>query len=350
MNPNHWYPAAFSEEVRRGGIVATRFWSQDVAVYRADDGSVHAMEDRCAHRGIKLSHGSVEGCRLVCLYHGWSYDPDGRLAEMKHDRFGKKLPVVSVRSYPAQERYGIIWFYPGDPELARATPLVEIPHGDGRDAWASLHFAYTWRAHHSMVIDNLCNLTHLWVHGNWVPYGETVLADSTSEGDKLTLTWRHDLRRDWMHPISSRVFEKVPGSNESETFMIYDYPYQSALSNERIRSCNFMLPLDEKHTKVFTLQLWKEMPLPVVGRQLMRLGTKVLLPVTREIFRQDGFTVEEEQVAYDARPEAPIPEPNPAVKQFNELSVRKWDEHVSRGNGHAVTDAERREQRRVKRL
>lgn len=353
MSANHWYPAAFSREVKRGQTYETRFWGDEIALYRAEDGTAHALENRCPHRQIKLSHGSVEGCRLVCLYHGWTFDPEGQLVDMKHERFGKKLPVVSVRSYPTRERYGIVWIFPGDAELAAITPLVEIPHAEGPDRWPSLSFAYTWKAHHSMVIDNLCNLTHLWVHGNWVPYGDTVLADSSAERDRLTLLWRHDLRRDWMHPFTSPFFRKAPGSNESDTFMIYDYPYQSALSNDRVRSTNFMLPMDERHTRVFSVQFWGRIPIPGVGGakvppRLGQLVTKLIRPITLEIFRQDGFTVEEEQISWERFSDRPIPEPNPMVKRFNELTVRKWEDFLEYERTGELTEAQRAEQTRTK--
>ncbi len=347
MSPHHWYPAAFSHEIPRGGVTSTRFSGDDLAVYRGADGVVQVVEDRCPHRQIKLSHGSVEGCNLVCLYHGWTFDRSGALVDMKHDHFGKRLPVVSVRAYPTRERYGIVWFFPGDPELATVTPLVEIPHAD---EWASLRFHYTWRAHHSMIIDNLCNLTHLWVHGSWVPYGDTVLADHTLVGDKITLLWEHDLRRDWMHPFTSRFFRKGKGSNESDTFMIYDYPYQSALSNRRVRSTNFMLPMDDTTTRVFTFQLWE--PPTLAGRKVPRplwdLAMPALKPVAAEIFRQDGFTVEEEQISYLRHIDRPIPEPNPAVKRFNELTVRKWEQHLEYQRTGSLSEADLAEQTRTK--
>ncbi len=355
MSFNHWYPAAFSEEVPRGRAIETTFWEQKIALYRADDGSVHALENRCPHRGIELSHGSVEGCRLVCLYHGWTFDPAGALVDMKHDRFGKKLPVVSVRSYPTRERYGIVWIFPGDPELARITPLVEIPHAEGAGAWPSLHFAYTWDAHHSMVIDNLCNLTHLWVHGKWVPYGDTVLADSSADGRRITLSWKHQLRRDWMFPVTTSIFGRSIGSAESDTFMIYDYPYQSALSNGRIRSTNFMLPMSPTKTRVFSLQLWQPLRVPFGGgarwpKPLAQVAMPFIRPVTKEIFRQDGFTVEREQVAYEGDPKRPFPEPNPTVKHFNALTVGKWEGYQAYLERGGLTGEERAEQTRVKTL
>lgn len=37
-------------------------------------GEVRAYEDRCAHRGVRLSHGRLEGTTLVCPAHEWVYD------------------------------------------------------------------------------------------------------------------------------------------------------------------------------------------------------------------------------------------------------------------------------------
>ncbi|HHH30438.1 MAG TPA: aromatic ring-hydroxylating dioxygenase subunit alpha [Polyangiaceae bacterium] len=344
MSPNHWYPAAFSHEVKRKQLIDVTFMGDSFAVYRGEDGVARSVENRCPHRQIKLSHGTVEGCNVVCIYHGWTFEPGGKLVGFKHDKFGKKLPVLNVQAYPVRERYGIIWFFPGDPELAALTPLVEIPHSDD---WASVRFAFTWAAHHSMLIDNLCNLSHLWVHGSWVPYGPTVLADSSAEKDKLTLSWEHELRRDFMHPFTKRVFRRDASSNLSDTFMIYDYPYQSALSNQRIRSTNFMLPIDETHTRVFTYQLWKP-PKGVPKAVFQRLVMPALKPIAREIFRQDGFTVEEEQKSWFIHGHRPIPEPNPMVKRFNELTVRKWDEYLEFKRTGTLTDAQMAEQVRVK--
>jgi phenylpropionate dioxygenase-like ring-hydroxylating dioxygenase large terminal subunit len=354
MNPNHWYPAAFSRELKRRQIIEARFAGEDLAVFRGDDGVAQVVENRCPHRHIKLSHGSVENCNLVCLYHGWTFDRQGELIGTKHDDFGKKLPSARIRSYPTQERYDIIWFFPGDPALAQVTPLVEIPNYEGPGAWGSLSFAYTWAAHHSMVIDNLCNLTHLWVHGRWIPYGDTILAEHTLEGDKITLTWQHQLRRDYQYPLTRRLFGKN-GGPESETYMVYDYPYQSALSNNRVRSNNFLLPIDDTHTKVFSLQQWRPARVPFTeNRYLPTFAAQAFMPLLRpyvmEVFRQDGFTVEEEQAAYLRYADKPIPEPNPAVHRFNKLAVRKWNDYLAYSESGGLSDAQRAEQTRVKRM
>ena len=51
-------------------------------LYRRGSGEIVAMEDRCVHRAYPLSAGRLEGDRLVCGYHGFTYDPDGCCVEV----------------------------------------------------------------------------------------------------------------------------------------------------------------------------------------------------------------------------------------------------------------------------
>lgn len=46
----------------------------DLVLIRRPDGSVSALYGRCAHRGVPLADGHVEGNTLVCGVHGWRYD------------------------------------------------------------------------------------------------------------------------------------------------------------------------------------------------------------------------------------------------------------------------------------
>jgi anthranilate 1,2-dioxygenase large subunit len=58
-----------------------------VIVNRARDGSIHAMVNRCAHRGSIVQrqiHGNARG--HICCYHQWSYDLTGRLVSVPFRR------------------------------------------------------------------------------------------------------------------------------------------------------------------------------------------------------------------------------------------------------------------------
>jgi hypothetical protein len=49
----------------------------------------------------------------------------------------------------------------------------------------------------------------------------------------------------------------------------------------------------------------------------------------KPLLEEDGFAVEEEQDGYNRHFEKPIAELNPAVLQFQNLTIRKWEEHLA---------------------
>ncbi|MCX8006231.1 MAG: nitrite reductase small subunit NirD [Burkholderiaceae bacterium] len=67
-------PALGARVLRRGAAVA------DIALFRTADGRVHALEDRCPHRGGPLSQGIVAGGRVTCPLHGWTIELDSGAA------------------------------------------------------------------------------------------------------------------------------------------------------------------------------------------------------------------------------------------------------------------------------
>lgn len=70
------------------------FCGESVIVVREADGGIRAFTNVCRHRGSRLVDGT-KGCakRLVCPYHAWSYDLDGRL-----------VGVPDAASYPSLDR------------------------------------------------------------------------------------------------------------------------------------------------------------------------------------------------------------------------------------------------------
>jgi phenylpropionate dioxygenase-like ring-hydroxylating dioxygenase large terminal subunit len=92
------------------------------------------------------------------------YSEDGRLSEIPHELFGRSLPAVGIATYPVEARYGLIWLFPGDPTLAPRRAIPELSELDGPDPWAYVPIDFTWQAHHSMVMDNLCDLSHAHLH------------------------------------------------------------------------------------------------------------------------------------------------------------------------------------------
>ena len=61
------------DDLWNGELLAASVDGVAVLVVRIDD-AVHAYEDRCAHLGVELSKGTLDGRVLTCSAHHWQYD------------------------------------------------------------------------------------------------------------------------------------------------------------------------------------------------------------------------------------------------------------------------------------
>ena len=63
-----------------GDYKTTRIGDAPVIVTRAADGTIHAFENQCAHRGALVCLNPCGNIRnFTCIYHSWSYDLKGNL-------------------------------------------------------------------------------------------------------------------------------------------------------------------------------------------------------------------------------------------------------------------------------
>lgn len=78
-----WIAAARADEVKApGDYRVIPVGDQSILLARADDGRLRAFHNTCRHRGSILcteAQGRLRGGRIVCPYHAWTYDLDGRL-------------------------------------------------------------------------------------------------------------------------------------------------------------------------------------------------------------------------------------------------------------------------------
>jgi phenylpropionate dioxygenase-like ring-hydroxylating dioxygenase large terminal subunit len=102
-----WFAVARADEVSDKPIKA-RLLDIDLVVYRTD-GIARVARDLCAHRGVALSLGWVEGDVIVCPYHGLRYGPDGRCRSVPAHPNAPISPKLRIVVLPAVERFGLVW-------------------------------------------------------------------------------------------------------------------------------------------------------------------------------------------------------------------------------------------------
>jgi choline monooxygenase len=77
---NNWLYACRAEQVAKpNAFVALALAEQPLLVLRNGDGELRALHNVCRHHAAEICAGSGSVERLVCPYHGWTYDLDGRL-------------------------------------------------------------------------------------------------------------------------------------------------------------------------------------------------------------------------------------------------------------------------------
>ena len=67
-----WVKIAALEEIPHLGSRVVQSRQGDIAVFRTADDQVHALHDKCPHKGGPLSQGIVHGDKVTCPLHGWN--------------------------------------------------------------------------------------------------------------------------------------------------------------------------------------------------------------------------------------------------------------------------------------
>ena len=92
------------------GIFQAQLLGQELALWRDDAGSVNAWENRCPHRGVRLSIGFNVGKELRCQYHGWRFATGtGRCSFIPAHPTQRPAATMCVATFAVAERHGALW-------------------------------------------------------------------------------------------------------------------------------------------------------------------------------------------------------------------------------------------------
>jgi vanillate O-demethylase monooxygenase subunit len=256
---NAWYPAAWSRDLGRE-LIARRILEENVVLYRTSAGSAVALEDVCPHRFTPLSMGRLKGDTIECGYHGMTFDCRGECVRIPGQTIIPRN--ARVRSYPMVENMGLAWIWMGDPALADASQVYDLPQFHDPNWSAVEGDALHIDCHYLSLADNLCDPAHVsFVHlstlGN--PQGEDVPVHSEKAGENKLVTWRWIIDAPAI-PLFQK-FGKFSGNVDRWHYYHYTAPsiavidFGSALTGTgapegargnciQIYACHFITPVD----------------------------------------------------------------------------------------------------------
>jgi len=250
---DHWHPVLRSSQLK-SKPVAVKLCGQQIVLFRGEQNLVGALLNRCPHRGMQLSAGWVKGGRLVCPYHGWSYDCNGK-------GLSPSTPQLHacVGSYEVVERYNTIW-------VKTKGSVVEFPQLDV----AGYHYVCTL-SHHiraplELVVDNFVEVEHTGSTHALLGYAQQRVSEIethvevtdktvrvTNFGPQKPIPWFieriYDIRTgDWFTDDWTTYFSPV--------YTIYEQWWSSPSTGEprqqRMRIAVFFNPVDSEQTNLVT--------------------------------------------------------------------------------------------------
>lgn len=259
MLKNKWYLICPSDELKNK-IVKKRILSEDIILFRNQDGSIAALEDRCCHRNVNLSLGYLNNNTIVCGYHGWEYDKNGSCVKIPSQLPGDKIPpTAKIKSYPIKDFNKWVWVFIGDEEKSLQIKPTDIPE---MNEWPFTYKSYTIKADLETTAESLIDPYHIaYVHRNSIKSFMGQIKESPADFNLKILD--DGIEGFYRRANVGTKAEKVYFGEDKNigTRIRFYYPNISRLEirfKERVLLIlEHVMQVDDKHVEMKQITLWK---------------------------------------------------------------------------------------------
>ena len=327
INGNHWYAVAWAQDLQAGQILPVVVWSQSVALFRDRQGTLNAVENVCAHKGVAMDKGQVVGDAIVCPYHGWEFNGSGDCVNIPYFPAEQKLPRACLRRFPAQEKYGLIWLFPGDPALAATHALPHIAEYDDPN-WLMVPVGAEFKAHFSICNENTMDVFHGYLHQNLQGWFDPVLLQLQETADTVSAEYQVS----YQGAMTKFLGLSETGDRVTTQVIAIDYRYPHYVSHLKGISVLYLmrLPISPQESRSFAYFFLKiRLPQRLVNWLRPMLQPLILNFLFMPFLRQDIEMIESEQENYLKDPQRRYVEVNPAIIAVQRLTVRQYDQYCA---------------------
>ena len=281
---NRWYPISASWTITDKPVGMKRL-GDAIVVWRDGVGKVNVLEDRCPHRGARLSMGHSMGDRLACWYHGLQITGDGVVANVPAVRKCSLEGEQAVKSYPCFEHMGGIFVWFGD-ELHPDPVEFEMPEQFVSDEWDGLLCTAHWNCNYRYAIDNVMDP----MHGTYLH----AVSHSMADGDKEAVMRVRDtddgliFEKDGQRDVN---FDWVEFADTGAYWMRLTLPYrQNAGPGGVFGIMGFVTPIDNENCRVF---FWRTRKVSGWQRDVWKFMYRTRLEVLHwDVLEQDRLVLE----------------------------------------------------------
>jgi glycine betaine catabolism A len=161
-----WVLVGFEAELpEAGSYLATTIGRSSVLIVRGRDGVVRGFHNACRHRGSQLcEEGHGKSAKLICPYHKWTYDLEGRLIGAARMPAEFKMADHGLLPVPVETAAGCVYvaLTQAAPDFAPFRAALESRLGVYRlkDAKVAFHSTLTEKANWKLVMENARECYH----------------------------------------------------------------------------------------------------------------------------------------------------------------------------------------------
>jgi nitrite reductase/ring-hydroxylating ferredoxin subunit len=171
-HPSGWFQVAWSAEIAVGDVRPLHYFDTDLVAFRGVSGMLNVLDAHCPHLGADLGYGGcVEGDDIVCPFHAWRWDGEGRNVCIPYSTTVNRRQ--RIRSWPVREIDGLVhvWYDAdgGAPTWEPSSVTALVPEFDPADFYAvhphGSHLFPGVRAFPQFISENFVDAAHfLYVH------------------------------------------------------------------------------------------------------------------------------------------------------------------------------------------
>jgi len=303
------------------------FIGEPLVAVRAEGGGVRAFFNVCRHRAARLLDGSRGRCngRIVCPYHAWTYELDGRLAAVP---YGREFRAISTHDYGLK---------PVETEIYRGFVFVRLQRGLPSVADMLAPYEHELAAYRLEELQPLGRVTLRTRHVNWKN-----VTDNYSDGmhinvahPGLTRLFGQSYRieaQPWVDKMSGRLRD-IPSSQRSERMYQAVLPRAPQLAEEHQRMWLYLklwpnVAFDIYPDQIDFMQIIPVSPTETLIREIayahpdarreMRAARYLNWRINRRVSLEDKSLIERVQAGMGSRSYAPGP------LGRNEVSLRSF--------------------------
>jgi len=207
---NCWWVAGLSSEIGRT-LLGRWLLDTPVLLYRKEDGTAVAIEERCPHRAAPLSLGTLRGDEVQCGYHGFTFAADGRCVRVPS--MSAPPAAARVRAFPVIEQWPFVWVYLDDPHRIDAVPPPHDLEWVKEPGFVAVEGCMEIAANYMLLKEYVLDLTHFgYVHATSFKITDWVDPPRfATEGD--VTSYHQSFRRSPLPPVFAEPLGIDPGTS-----------------------------------------------------------------------------------------------------------------------------------------